>query len=343
MMADVNKILVIRLSSIGDIILTTPLLRSLREAYPKALITFLIKKQYADLLAGSPFINELITFDKEEGFWGLKKLKRELKDRHFDLYIDIHKNWRSRFLGIGLGASLTTTYPKYILRRTLLIWFKLNLFRKIKPVYMRYFDSVRKLGLHYDGKGTDIFVPQAGLKKIRNMLTSLGYLFNNPLVVICPGATYSNKRWKEEGFIETARYLIREKSAFIIVHGGNDDLELCTRITEGIGPGAACLAGKLNLTESAALLRMSSLVIANDSGLLHLGQSQKTAVVGIYGPTSRELGFFPLEQKSTVVEVNLPCRPCTHKGLDFCPKKHFRCMNDISARQVIQAALPYLS
>ena len=108
------------------------------------------------------------------------------------------------------------------------------------------------------------------------------------------------------------------------------------------GQGAFNLAGTLSLSESAALLRLSSLVIANDSGLLHLAQSQKRPVVGIYGPTSRELGFFPIEGNSTVVETPLSCRPCTPKGLNHCPKGHFRCMKDITPEMVIEAALPYL-
>jgi lipopolysaccharide heptosyltransferase II len=342
-MTHIGKILVIRLSSIGDIILTTPLLRSLRSAYPEALITYLTKGQYAELLSGSPFINELILFDKKEGFKGLKKLKQQLKDQHFDIYLDIHKNWRSRYLRIGLGVKTASTYPKYIFRRTMLIWFKLNFYRHIKPVYLRYFESVRKLGVHDDGKGTDIYVPVMKIEKVREILSSLGFQFNKPLVVICPGATYYNKRWKPDGFIETARYLIREKSAFIIIHGGKEDMTLSKELTLKIGSGAASLAGMLSLSESAALLRLSTLVIANDSGLLHLAQSQKKPVVGIYGPTTRELGFFPIDQNSTAIETSLPCRPCTAKGLNYCPKRHFRCMNDITAQQVIQAALAYLT
>jgi len=341
-MAEVGKILIVRLSSIGDIILTTPLLRAIRETYPEAEITFLIKKQYADLLRASPYISELITLDTNEGFPGLRQIKRKLKEKQFDMYVDIHKNWRSIYIRLGLGAKLTGTYPKHIFRRSVLIWFKLNLYKNIKPVYLRYFESVRKLGVHYDGKGTEIYLPEHTLEKVREMLLSLGFQFNCPLVIICPGATYFNKRWHAEGFIETARYLIRERSAFIILHGGKEDAGLCQEIAAGAGPEAVSMAGRLSLSDSAALLQLSTLVIANDSGLLHLAQSQKRPVVGIYGPTTRELGFFPIEQNSTVVETKLPCRPCTPKGLDICPKKHFRCMNDITPDKVIQAALQYL-
>ena len=175
------------------------------------------------------------------------------------------------------------------------------------------------------------------------MLSEKGYEFNTPLVIICPSATYFNKRWNPEGFVETARHLIREKSAFVIIHGGKEDSGLCNIIADTIGSRAASMAGLLSLSESAALLQFSTVVIANDSGLLHLAQSQKRPVVGIYGATTRELGYFPVDQNSTVIETELSCRPCTHNGLDKCPKKHFRCMNDISTDKVIKAALQYLT
>lgn len=342
-MANIGKILVVRLSSIGDIILTTPLLRSLRKTYPEARITFLIKKQFEDLLKDSPFIDELITFNKNDGFSGFRKIKRYLKDQHFDLYLDIHKNWRSHFLRFGLNVKHVGSYRKYIFRRTLLIWFKINLYRHIQPVYQRYFQAVKEFGIQYDGQGTEIHISPGVSLKVREVLLQAGYQFDSPLVIICPGATYFNKRWKPEGFIETAKYLIQDKSVFAVVHGGKEDARLCAEITTGIGHGAINLADTLSLSESAALLRFGTLVIANDSGLLHLAQSQKRPVVGIYGATTRELGYFPVEQQSTVIETGLSCRPCTHNGLNKCPRKHFRCMNDIPPERVIRAALQYLT
>jgi lipopolysaccharide heptosyltransferase II len=342
-LADIRKILVVRLSSIGDIILTTPLLRSLKKYFPKAQVTFLIKKQYEELLVSSPYVDKLITFDKKEGFTGLKKIKRYLKDQQFDIYLDIHKNWRSRYLRLCLHAKQITTYPKYIFKRTLLIWFRINRYKHIIPVYQRYFESVRDLGIQYDGLGTQIFVPDIKTEKVREMLSAVGYSFEAPLIVICPSATYFNKRWRSEGFIETAQYLIRYKSVFVVVHGGKEDISLCSQIASSIGNRAVSMAGLLSLSESAALLKFSSLVIANDSGLLHLAQSQKRPLIGIYGPTTRELGYFPIEQSSTVIEIDLNCRPCTHNGLNKCPRKHFKCMNDIPAERVIQAALQYLN
>jgi lipopolysaccharide heptosyltransferase II len=341
-MAGFQKILIIRLSSIGDIILTTPLLRSIRKTYPDASITYITKKQFAGLLADSPYISELIAFDKSEGFRGLRMIRRRLKQQHFDACLDIHKNWRSRFLRFGLGAGLIGTYPKYIIRRTLLVRFKINLYSHIRPVYLRYFKAARKLGVQYDGEGSEIHFPQAASEKVTGILSSLGYMSDTPLVIICPGATYFNKKWLSGGFVKTARHLMKVRSAFVIIHGGRDDQDQCENIAAEIGPGAFSLAGTLSLPETAALLKTATLVIANDSGLLHLAQSQKRPVIGIYGSTTRELGFFPIEQNSVVVETTVSCRPCTPKGLNYCPKVHFRCMKDITPEMVIEAALRYL-
>ncbi len=337
------KILVVRLSSIGDIILTTPLLRSLKTAFPHARITFVIKKQFEELLVSCPYIDELVTFDKKDGFGGLNKLKTYLKNKHFDLFLDIHKNWRSRYLRLGLRAKNTRSYQKLIFKRTLLIWFKINLYGKVKPVYERYFDSVKDLGLRYDGQGTEIHIAAGISKRVKEILAGKGYNFINPLVVICPSANHYNKRWKSSGFVETAQYLIRNKSAFVVVHGGTEDMKLCAEISDSIGHQACSLAGSLSLAESASLLQFSRLVIANDTGLLHMAQSQKRPVIGIYGPTTRELGYFPIEKESTVIEIPVSCRPCTHNGLETCPKKHFRCMNEITPEMVNQAAKSYLS
>lgn len=337
------KILVVRLSSIGDIILTTPLLRSLKNAFPDARITFVIKKQFEELLAFCPYIDELVTFDKKKGFGGLNKLKTYLGNQHFDLFLDIHKNWRSRYLRYGLHAKSIRSYRKLIFKRTLLIWFKINLYGKVKPVYERYFDSVKDLGLKYDGQGTEIHTADSISKKVREILAGKGYDFTKPLVIICPSANHYNKRWNPSGFVVTAQHLIREKSAFVVVHGGVEDTKLCSEISNSIGHQACSLAGSLSLAESASLLQFSRLVIANDTGLLHMAQSQKRPVIGIYGPTTRELGYFPIEKDSTVIEIPVSCRPCTHNGLESCPKKHFRCMNEITPEMVIQAALSYLS
>lgn len=327
-----------RFSSIGDIILTTPLVRCLRKKYPEARISFIIKKEFADLMRHNPHIDKLIVFDKSTGFSGLKQLKEKIKKENYDWIIDIHKSLRSRYLKIFSGAKLKTKYHKLIFRRSLLVRFKLNLYGHYKPVYLRYFDAVRKAGIQYDGQGTEVFFQDSDFIKVKE-LAKLDDIPGREIVTVCPGASFSNKIWSIEGFTAVGKYLKEERNMKVVLLGGKKDVDLCENIHRQLGNSSINLSGKLSLLQSAALLSMCKVVITNDSGMMHMAQSQKKPVVAIFGPTVKELGYFPIEENSCVVETPIRCRPCTHNGLDYCPKKHHRCMKNISSLQVINATL----
>lgn len=341
-LADPKKILVIRLSSIGDIILTTPLLRSLKKKFPTSQVTFLIKKQYAELLQYSPYVDRLISFDQAAGLKGWKAIASELRNEGVEVLLDIHKNLRSVYMRSRLKPALTGTYSKQIWRRSLLILTGIDLYGKVKPVYLRYFESASRLGVTDDGLGTEISFGQEHYRQAMDVLKKNGYNGSQPLVAICPAATFTNKRWLPERFAETAAFLSEKLGAFVVLLGGPADKELCAQISGMAYPGCVNLAGTLSLGGSAALLKLAALVIANDSGLLHLAQSQKTPAIGIYGPTTRQLGYFPIEKLSRVIETRVSCRPCTHNGLNRCPRKHFKCMRDIQTSSVVEAAGEFL-
>lgn len=333
-----EKILIIRLSSIGDIIITTPLVRALRKSFPEAQIDFVIKKQFTGLMKYNPHIDHLLSFDKD---LGLEPLKQKISENQYDHIVDIHKNIRSFFLKLASRAS-SSTYPKYIFRRTMLVKFGINLYKDIQPVYLRYFDALREFDVQYDHQGTEVFFDPEDESFVKDTLNKIGYPSGGKIVVICPGASFSNKQWLPERFAQVADEL-SEKGYFVILHGGKTDVELCESIKSLMENDGFVLANKFSLLESAALLKMAQLAITNDSGMMHLAQSQKTPVVAIFGSTSRELGYFPLPQASIVIEKDIPCRPCTHNGLNYCPKKHFRCMNEIQANEVISAATKLLT
>ncbi|MEO0554176.1 MAG: lipopolysaccharide heptosyltransferase II [Bacteroidota bacterium] len=334
-----DKILIIRLSSIGDVILTTPLIRAVRKKYPKARIDFLIKTQFKTLVEHNPHIDHVIAFDKTTDSLGT--LKQDLRRTRYDWVIDIHKNFRSYFLSFGIGARLVTRYRKQIFKRQLLVWFGLNTFRKNTPVLERYFEAVAAQDIKYDGKGTEIFLSQNEKLTLKNLLQQGGYDGASGLVAICPGASFTNKRWLSDRFAELANKLVGEGRKIVLL-GGRQDVALCSEVEAKMVARPLNFTGKLSLLGSAALLSKVGLAITNDSGLMHLAQSQGTAVVAIYGPTVKELGYFPIPMKSTVVQAEVACRPCTHNGLNHCPKKHFNCMKLISTDQVFRASKQYL-
>ncbi|MCP4725230.1 MAG: lipopolysaccharide heptosyltransferase II [bacterium] len=336
--ADIKKILIIRLSSIGDIILTSPFVRVLRKKFPESYIDFVIKEEYLDLMKTNPNLNDVISYDKRSGSKGLRKIKQYIRSNKYDLVIDLHKNFRSVYLRSFLGSTNVTKYEKNYFNRQLLVWFGINRFDEIIPVYKKYFHAGNKLGIEYDDSGTEVFVTEREQKKAKQVLKKNGYNFDRPLVMICPGAGFAAKRWKPEGYVEAADHLAKKHKAFIGLLGGREDSELCGSIQNNMQKRAVNFAGEFNLLGSAALLKESSLVITNDTGMLHLAQSQKRPVIGVYGPTTRELGYFPLTEKSFVIQHEISCRPCTHNGSNKCPKKHFKCMEEIKIEDLIKSA-----
>lgn len=337
-MEKVNRIAIIRLSSIGDIVLATPLIRTLRKNYPDADIDFFIKEEYLDLLKTNPHLTNIIAFDHTKGFKELKTLKKHIKSRRYDILLDLHKNFRSVYLRTGSGARYIYKYKKDYFKRSLLIWLKINKFSKTVPVYKRYFRAVAPLGLTPDEKYTELPVPESATKKVISILRKNGYSKNQPLVLLCPGAGFATKKWYAKGFAETGDHFSRTHRAFVGIVGGDNDIEDCDAVQDQMMERSVSYAGTLSLLESAALMKLSTLVVTNDTGLMHIAQTQNKPVAAIFGCTSRELGYYPLAEKSFVIEQNINCRPCTHNGKDLCPKKHFRCMLDTKAEDVIRAA-----
>jgi lipopolysaccharide heptosyltransferase II len=288
-------------------------------------------------LSNNPHISNIIKFDKSGGFKALKKLKFEIRKKKYDYIFDLHVNLRSLYLRINSGALVISRIHKYIFKRFLLVTLGINLYRNITPVIERYFTVARKIRLHNDQQGSEVFFPDHITIEAKQILYESGHTKGQLIIVICPGAAHATKRWLPEGFVSVANYFIHQHNAFIVLLGGEKDFDICDRIYRQTAGPAVNLAGKYNLQGAAGILKEANLVFSNDSGLLHLAQAQKKPVVAIYGCTTRELGFFPIPFRSRAVEIYLSCRPCTQKGLKKCPKGHFRCMKNIQAETVINA------
>ena len=327
------KFLIIRFSSIGDVILTTPLIRCLHDEYPAVQIDFLVKKEFAVVLSGNPHLSNIITFDKNAGKGELGRVRKFVRQNKYSHIFDIQRNIRSVLISEGSGA-LITGFSKKLLARDLLIRFNINVYKEIKPVYLRYFESAEALGVEYDGKGTEVYPAAAEKEKITEILKRNNFAAGTPILVVAPGAQWENKRWPAEGFAAAADTFCSQTGASTVLIGGPGDVEICNSVQTQMKTSSLNLAGKLSLMGSAALLGKAAMVFTNDTGMLHMAQAMKVPVVAVYGPTTRELGFFPLPENSRVAETDISCRPCTQKGLHTCPKKHFRCMNDIKPGMV---------
>ena len=331
------KFLIIRFSSIGDVILTTPLVRCLHARFPDAQIDFLVKKEYAVVLSNNPNLSNIITFDKKAGKEELSRVRKLIKQNNYTHILDIQKNIRSLLITTGSGASVTG-FSKMLFKRDLLIRFGRNIYKEIKPVYLRYFESVSALGVEYDGKGTEVFPALLESEKVADILKKENLPSRTPLLVVAPGAKWENKRWPVEGFAAASDTFCSQTGSYPVIIGGPGDVEICAQLQNLMKTPSLNLSGKLSLMGSASMLGMAKMVFTNDTGMLHMAQAMKTPVVAVFGPTTRELGFFPLPENSRVAEIDISCRPCTQKGLHSCPKKHFRCMIDIKPEMVSKLA-----
>ncbi|MBR4497471.1 MAG: lipopolysaccharide heptosyltransferase II [Bacteroidales bacterium] len=333
-MPTVNKILVFRLSSIGDIVLTTALLRCLRNTFPDAQIDFVVKKQFADILRCVPFVSNVIELDSKKGFSELLAIRNQLKNEQYDVALDIHKNWRSLFVCNTIGAKQVFRFNKHVFRRWVLTTFHKDIYKEVRPVYLRFIDAAKQLGVVPDGKYTELVVPEQLGKSMKDIFVQANISFEKRIIALCPGASFSNKQWQVEKFQQLAKRVVLDFDAQVILLGGKKESEMCETIASE--SGAVSFAGKFDLSQSIAALSMVSLTVANDTGMLHVSEALGVPVVGIYGPTARQFGYFPILPQSKVAQIdNLPCRPCTKMGMNHCPKKHFSCMNDISVEMVL--------
>ncbi|MBR7035606.1 MAG: lipopolysaccharide heptosyltransferase II, partial [Bacteroidales bacterium] len=322
------------LSSIGDIVLTTAMLRCLRNTFPDAQIDFVVKKQFADILRCVPFVSNVIELDSKKGFSELLAIRNHLKNKQYDVALDIHKNWRSLFVCNTIGAKQVFRFNKHVFRRWVLTTFHKDIYKEVRPVYLRFIDAAKQLGVVPDGKYTELVVPEQLGKSMKDIFVQANISFEKRIIALCPGASFSNKQWQVEKFQQLAKRVVLDFDAQVILLGGKKESEMCETIASE--SGAVSFAGKFDLSQSIAALSMVSLTVANDTGMLHVSEALGVPVVGIYGPTARQFGYFPILPQSKVAQIdNLPCRPCTKMGMNHCPKKHFSCMNDISVEMVL--------
>lgn len=338
----INRILFIRMSAIGDIILTTPLIRAAKARFPEAEVDFLTKQEHQELLAHHPLLHRVIGFDAGQGLAGLLGLAWELRKEHYDLVVDLHSNPRSILVRSFCGAKTKRRSRKYSLERRLLSWFGVNLLKNAVPVAERYFTALADFGISPNGDGPEIYLSKEDSQKAEKILAEAG-LWGRRVIGLAPGASRFTKIWPAKNFAEAGYKLAKDLNAGVIILGGEEDREVSAQVFSGLKAAgvekALNLAGKLSILESAAVIRSLELLVSNDSALMHLATAVQTPVVAIFGPTTKELGFFPYSQKAAVAQKEgLNCRPCSLHGDSACREKHFRCMTEISPETVVDAA-----
>ena len=338
-----TKTLVIRFSSIGDIVLSTPLLRVLRARFPDGQIDYVTRAEYAELVKSNQNLNHTYEFDASEGFDGLRILKKRIKEERYDLIVDIHDSLRSKYLR-SLHGPQVTIVNKRVLQRAMLVNFKKNIYKEVIPVVDRYIEAVRDLGITNDGRGLELHIPDDTLFRVSGKVASLKLNQFEKVIGLCPGARHFTKRWPPERFARVGAACAQKADSKILLFGGKEDETICNQICWDInnqsGPErATSVCGQLGLLETAAAMEYCDIVITNDTGLMHIAAAMHRKIIAIFGSTVKEFGFFPYHPEAVVVEQKgLNCRPCSHIGRSECPEKHFKCMLDIQPDEVYSHA-----
>lgn len=303
-MQNVKKILVVRLSSLGDVVLTFPFLNILKKKFPDSYISYLTKPEYVSVVQMNPYVNEIIPFSP----------KISIDD--FDLIFDLQNNLKTNLLLYGITKNIFR-YKKNNLKKFLLVNFKKNLFNTVIPVYKKYIETLNNV--------TDLSEDDYNFS-----VTNLLFIQTNPVkekfIIVAPSAKHFTKRYPKDKFVEILKPV--SDTYKIILTGSNSDIdkEICDYIHSEI-PISQNKCGILNFSELSTYIFNSEFVISNDSGIMHLSEALGKKVFAIFGSTVKEFGFYPQLNNSFVSEVfDLDCRPCSHIGRSSCPKGHFNCM-----------------
>ncbi|HYF39142.1 MAG TPA: lipopolysaccharide heptosyltransferase II [Gemmatimonadales bacterium] len=330
--ASAPNVLAVRFSSIGDVLLTTPLLRAIRRRHPTARITVLTKLVHAPLLSHNPYVNDVIGLPADRGVFGLAA---ELRRNRFTHLLDLHDSVRSRMLHL-LVPGRWRRYPKHRLARAVLIHAKRNWYRDPRQVAERYFDAARDLDVTPDGGPPDLFLSAEAVRETADWMDRIGLRGDRPLLALAPGAAHATKRWPLEHWHALARRLIADGFELIVV-GGSEDIRIARAIVANAGDRAVNAAGQFGLQGTGAVLQRVRGLVSGDTGVMHLATAVGTPVVALFGPTVRPFGYFPYTPRAEVVELPLGCRPCSSKGSSRCPLGHHRCLGDMRPELVLEA------
>lgn len=311
------KLLVVRFSSIGDIVLTTPVLRALREQLPDAEIHYLTKEAFKNLLDNNSDQDKIYTIKKS-----ISEVIPALKMEKYDQIIDLHNNLRTRSLRLKLRVK-TSTFPKLNFKKWLLVNFK---WHKMPGMHVvdRYFEAVLDLGVVNKNYPANFIISPADHVDVKNEFG----LDPGSYVSIVIGAKFATKKMPVELLVKVIKGL---KIPAILV-GGKEDQEVAKIVMQKCG-NATCFSatGKFNIAQSASIVKQSAKVLSNDTGMMHIASIFDLPIISVWGSTVPELGMYPYRpdrSESVVIHevADLSCRPCSKIGFEKCPKGHFKCM-----------------
>jgi len=325
------KILVWQTAFLGDLILTTPLIHSLKNIYPNSEIHLVAKPFGKDVFKNNPYLDRLIVFDKNRN--STFSLIGNLRKEKYDIAISPHRSHRASYSIFLSGAKKRIGFDKAGFS-----------FLYTDTVEHR-FDGTHEIGRNLklltklDNYSEDKIYryPEIFLTEDEEIIIERYHLPRKNYIVIAPGSKWKTKRWTVEGFKDLIKYL-QKRDNVVVLLGGMEDREYADSILNSLDKkdNLLDLVGKTNLRESFSIIKNAEILISNDSAPVHMAVAFNTPVIDIYGPTVRDFGFYPYRNGTVVELIGLECRPCGLHGHNECPEGHFKCMRDLKADEVIK-------
>ena len=327
LLSQLMKFLILRFSSIGDIVLTSPVIRCLKKKFPDAEIHYATKKAFHAILRHNPYISKIHLLEDS-----VFTLIDQLKEQKFDYVIDLHHNQRTWLIKTMLGVT-SSAFNKLNIEKWLMVNFKINRLPQ-QHIVDRYLETCKELDVKNDGGGLDYFISEEDEVDI----SALPAVFHKGYISWVIGAKQNTKQFPVAKIINA----LNKIDLPVVLMGGKEDMANAGLILSAV-PGReifnAC--GKYSLNQSASLVRQAKLVVTNDTGLMHIAAAFKKPVFSIWGNTIPAFGMGPYYGNSGVADssrkfetLNLDCRPCSKLGYAKCPKGHFKCMNRINELEI---------
>lgn len=317
------KFLIIRFSSFGDVLLTSPVLKKIKEVYPDSEIDFLVYNSFSEAITDNPNLNKIHIFQKQnsKNLDYINDLTEKLKEENYDYVIDLHSKLLSRYI----GKKLKGKYIKYNKRKwwkSLLVKLRLIKYKADAPIIKQYFKPLKSIGITYENEKTEFFF---NLSIEHNL--NKKYNLSDNYVILAPGASKNTKKWVY--FDELAVLLVEKLKLKVYIIGGKEDYGV-VKERENITD----LSGKLSFKESGVLLKHAKFSVTNDSGPFHISVGVNTKTFVIFGPT--DSGMFIFSPNEILINSNQNCSPCSLHGDEKCPKKHFNCMKLLDSKKVFK-------
>lgn len=324
-----KKFLIIRFSSIGDIVLTTPVIRCLKKQYPESEIHYLTKKSFSSVIASNPHVDKVYSIEKE-----VKEIANELKSENYDFIIDLHKNIRSKQTK-AIVKSDSSSFSKLNWEKWLLTNFKID---KMPDVHIvdRYLETLTKLNVVNDKEGLDFFINP------KNEVNELPF---PQFVALVIGTAHETKAMTITKMVEVVNAI---DSNFVLIGGPGEKEKAEEVIRKSNNSKLYNACGGFNIEQSASLLNQSDCVITPDTGMMHIASALQKPVISVWGNTVPEFGMYPyIPQNKALVHVvevkGLKCRPCSKIGYPACPKKHFNCIEQLDVSEIKTLVEKYMN